>query len=62
MANEAGMGVSDRVTVALVTCAPPEPQAEAPKAVFAAPEAETPTQAAREATVAQTGADPPPEG
>jgi hypothetical protein len=59
MAEERGFGVSDHVHAQMVECVPePEVTAEAlPKT----PEsAQSPTVAAMEATLTQTGADPPP--
>lgn len=57
MAEEAGLGVQDVVSAALVECVPDVP-------LSACPTPETmvasPVQQAMQATLEQTGADPPP--
>lgn len=56
----ANMGIADVVQAAMVECAPeaPEPQTTVqPTAPLGAP---APPMAAAEATIEQTGADPPP--
>jgi hypothetical protein len=58
MAEEANLGILDIVTAELVECAPDEP----PSVKTDLPPApdQSPVQRAAEATLAQTGADPPP--
>jgi len=59
MAEEGDLGIVDLVTAELVDCAPDDPpsvKTELPTA----PD-QSPVQRAADATIAQTGADPPPE-
>jgi hypothetical protein len=58
MATEGDLGITDTVVAALVECLPEAPTTPVP--LPAGPTA-SPTQRAAEATIAQTGADPPPE-
>jgi hypothetical protein len=55
-----GLGVTDVVTVALVTVEPDPPTTETPPE--SRPPEATPTEQAAEATIEQTGAGPPPDG
>ena len=57
--SEGDIAVSDTVTAQLVECAP-EPARE-PQALPDPPEGGSPVRRAQDATIAQTGADPPPE-
>jgi hypothetical protein len=59
MAEEGDLGVSDIVMAELVECAPPP---DIPRDTIDLPDQpdQTPVQRAAEATIAQTGADPPP--
>lgn len=61
MATEVGPKIVDIVTAELVECQPP-PEAPKELSVLVSPEVATPTQQAAQATIEQTGADPPPEG
>lgn len=58
MAQEGDLGISDAVTAALVECVQDVP--DVPRALPAPPDL-SPTERAAQATVEQTGADPPPE-
>ena len=55
----ATVGVEDVVVAQMVECAP-EPQPETKVAVPAAPDCPSPTTASAQATIENTGADPPP--
>lgn len=58
MTEEDHVGVSDHVYAELIDCSPPEPE---PVTVPIPPKPEvSPEQTKRDATIEQTGADPPP--
>ena len=61
MTTEAGMGIADEVTASMEDCRPEEPQAPADAPVPEVPEAADPSRQSQDATLGQTGADPPPE-
>lgn len=54
-----GIAVRDIVIAEMVDCVPETPP-DAPTLVTQTPDAPSPVAVAREATLAQTGADPPP--
>ena len=58
MAEESALGMMDVIMAQLVECAPDEP--ESVKTELPPAPDQTPAQRAAEATIAQTGADPPP--
>lgn len=62
--EESGLGVSDIVQAELVDCVPVSAAADLAVAVQAMHVAgvDSPTQQAAQATLTQTGADPPPQG
>jgi hypothetical protein len=60
--TEAGPKIVDLVTAELVECQPDAADLRVAVAVEAVPLEASPTQQAAQATIEQTGADPPPSG
>ena len=58
--EESGIGIVDQLAVELVECAP-DPADIAMTTVRQAPPASSPVAQAQKATLAHTGADPPPQ-